>query len=340
MPNPTISQITLPSGTTYDIKDANARERITTLEAVVQGGVHFIGKTTSAIVDGSTTNPVTIEGKGSFTAVAGDIVTRGSNAEYIFDGTKWLEFGDLSGLKALAYKDSASGSYTPAGTVSKPTFTGSSSTVTITTADNTSGNYTPKGTVSQPTFTGSSSTFEGTLSVPTSVSVTTKSTTNKTATVSPASSGTVTYTPAGNNTGGGVTLKTTTVNSITAVGTLPELTMEVASGSENLTFTWNAGSLPTKGAATTVATEVDTFTQPTFTGTGVRLVTGNIAVPSAYTATLTNTDTNVSVSGTPNGSVSQPTFSGTKVQITGTTTATGSVSQPTFTGTPGTVTVS
>jgi len=44
-------------------------------------------------------------------------------------------------LGALAYKNSASTSYKPAGTVSKPTFTGSSSTVTITATDNTNGNY-------------------------------------------------------------------------------------------------------------------------------------------------------------------------------------------------------
>jgi len=72
----------------------------------------------------------------------------------------------------------------------------------------------------------------------------------------------------------------------------------------------------------------------------VRLVTGNIAVPSTYTATFTGTEDDVSVKGTPGGSVSQPTFTGTKVQLAGTTTADGTVSQPTFSGTQATITVS
>ena len=55
---------------------------------------------------------------------------------------------------------------------------------------------------------------------------------------------------------------------------------------------------------------------------------------------FTGTEGNVSTSGTPNGSVSQPTFTGTKTQLSGTTTAAGTVSQPTFTGTSKTVTVS
>ena len=83
-----------------------------------------------------------------------------------------------------------------------------------------------------------------------------------------------------------------------------------------------------------------TVTQPTFSGTGVRLVTGNIAVPNTYTATFTGTEDEVSVTGTPSGTVSQPTFTGTKTQLSGTTTAAGTVSQPTFTGTQATITVS
>ena len=46
------------------------------------------------------------------------------------------------------------------------------------------------------------------------------------------------------------------------------------------------------------------MSQPDFTGTAVRLVTGNIPVPSAYTSTFTGTEGTVSVSGTPAGSIS------------------------------------
>ena len=418
-----ISKITLPNGTTYDIKDATARAQIAELEQFTD----FLGTTTTELTDGATTNPITIDGE-SVTAKKGNIVLYG-NKEFIFSGAKWSAFGDLSALGTLAYKNSVSVTTKATGTVSKPTFTGSSSSVTITATNNTSGNYQPSGTVSKPTFTGSEMTSEGTFTPSGSISVSTATTenktatvskassgattytpegtvsaptftgtamtstgrftpggsvalsnTNQTATVSKASSGTATYTPEGSCTGGAVSLNTTTVNSITAVGSMPTYT--VASGSETLVIT--AGTPPTKGANTTVATGVKTFTQPTFTGTGARLVTGNISVPSS--ATFTGTEGEVSVSGTPSGSlsapsfsgtavrlvtgniavpktysgtftgeagtvnvsgttagsVSQPTFTGTKVQLAGTTTASGSVSQPTFTGdnVSGTVTYS
>ena len=77
----------------------------------------------------------------------------------------------------------------------------------------------------------------------------------------------VSGTPTGSCSGGGVTLNTTTVNSITNVGSLPELTFTPNAGTGNLTIAWSQGSLPTKGSDTTVATSVDQFTDPTFTGT-------------------------------------------------------------------------
>ena len=172
-----IKRITLPTGTTYDLVDQGARDLIDELS----GYTAFLGVTTTALTDGATTNPIVINGQ-SVTAVTGNIVTYGS-AEFIFNGTAWQEFGDLSGLGALAHKDNASGSYTPAGSIS-----------------------------------GSPS----------------------------------------------VTLDTTTVNSITDVGTLPSCTLPTLSTSvanETLTLSWtagsfNAGALPTKGTDTTVATGV------------------------------------------------------------------------------------
>ena len=95
----------------------------------------------------------------------------------------------------------------------------------------------------------------------------------------------------------------------------------------------------TEGTVSVSGTPSGTISQPEFTGTGVRLVTGNIAVPTS--ASFTGTEGDVSVSGTTTGSISsQGTFTGTKVQLSGTTTAAGSVSQPTFTGDEKTVTVS
>ena len=107
-----ISQITLPSGTTYNIKDTVARQ-------AAAGGIQLRGVTTTPLEDEATTNPITINGE-SYTAVNQDAVFYGKK-EFVFDGTKWHEFGDMSGLGDLATKDSASGSFTPAGTVSTPT---------------------------------------------------------------------------------------------------------------------------------------------------------------------------------------------------------------------------
>ena len=332
-----ISKITLPNGNTYNLKDAQARDDIETIRSAIAGGVTFMGETTTELTDGSTTSTITINGS-SVTATKGFLVVYNSK-EFIWDGTKWVELGDLSLLGALAYKDSASGSYTPAGSVSQPTFTGSSSSVTVTTADNASGNYQPKGTVSQPTFTGSELTSSGDYTPAGTVALTN---TNKTATVSKAASGTATYTPEGTVAAPAISVKTagstTTVNSITDVGTLPSLSTTVAN--ENLTISFSQGTLPTKGANTTVKTGDAAYeaSAPAFTGTGARLVTENIPVPTS--AAFTGTKETISVSGTPSGTVSQPTFTGTKAQISGTVTPSGTVSKPTFTGTQATITVS
>lgn len=115
---PDISEIKMPSGTIYNIKDTQARS--------AKG---WIGITTTALTDGATTNPITVNGQ-SVTAVAGNI-TSYDEQEYIFNGSVWQEFGDLSDLGTLAYKDSASGSYTPQGSVAAPDVTVTPSTDTI-----------------------------------------------------------------------------------------------------------------------------------------------------------------------------------------------------------------
>lgn len=111
-----ISKITLPSGNTYDIKDAVAREQMA-------GGIHFRGVTTTELTDGSATNPITINGQ-SYTAQNGDLVIY-SYGEFIFssDDNKWHQFGDTSELGALAYKDNVSTTIKPEGTVSTPDIT-------------------------------------------------------------------------------------------------------------------------------------------------------------------------------------------------------------------------
>lgn len=132
MPNtygPYISKVTLPTGNSYDIKDAEARDLI----AELQRNGKYLGITTTPLTEGATTNPITIDGE-SVTAKAGDwVITSDEKKEFIFNGTAWQEFGDMSDLGSLAYKDSASG------TVSVPTsassgFTGTAATLKITPA--------------------------------------------------------------------------------------------------------------------------------------------------------------------------------------------------------------
>ena len=343
-----LSRITLPSGTVYDLKDQGARDLIDALS----GYTKFLGVTTTALTDGSTTNPITINGD-SVTADTGSIATYGSE-EFIWNGTAWQAFGDLSALGDLAYKDSASGSFTPAGTVSKPTFTGSQSSVAVTATANTNGNYQPAGTVSKPSFTGAAMTSTGKFTPAGSVGLTTS---NKTATVSAASSGTATYTPAGSVSTPTITVtpSTTTIKnptSQTVAKTLATAAPGATAPANAITYYSVVGetlnlyqigyttgaSISTSDVSVVNGITSATSSQPTFTGTGARLVTGNIAVPTS--ASFTGDEGDVSVSGTTTGSVSQPTFTGTKVQLAGTTTAAGSVSQPTFTGTAGTVSVS
>lgn len=342
-----ISKVTLPSGLTYDLKDKWARDQIASLS----GYTYYMGVTTTALSDGSTTNPVIINGS-SVTANTGGICTYQSK-EFIWNGTAWQEFGDLSALGDLAYADTASTKYTPAGSISG-SFTGSESNVTVTATANANGNYQPSGSISGTTFTGASMTSTGTFTPSGSVSLTNG---NKTATVAPAASGEVTYTPAGNITAGAITVKTAgstgTIHNptkVTVAKTLETAAPSATAPANAITYYAVANetlSLYQIGYTTgdsittsdvTVKTGDATYesANPTFSGTGVRLVTGNISVPTS--ASFSGTEDDVSVSGTTTGSVSNGTFTGNKVQLAGKTTANGSISA-TFSGTEATITV-
>ena len=378
---PNLTQIELPTGSVYDLVDQGARDLIAAINNWSYVVCTNAANTPKDVTwqSGSTTITGTLEAASS-TMYKIYLVpdTNGTNDtydEYITvnpSGTtyKWEMFGNTklpdmsqylknksghSGGTAgdLAYKDSVSASYTPAGTVSQPTFTGSSSTVTITSSASSSGNYQPTGTVSQPTFSGSSLTSTGTYTPAGSVSLTN---TNKSTTVSKAASGDATYTPEGTVSTPTISLGangTTSVNSATkktvvtdmavadpsATAATGELVYCSVSGTK-LTlkkFVETTGdSITTSSVSVVKGAATWTSTQPTFTGTGARLVTGNIAVPSS--ASFSGTEASLSVSGTPSGTVSQPSFTGTKVQLSGTTTASGTVSQPTFSGTAATIT--
>ena len=357
-----ISKITLPSGTTYDLKDATARSQI----AALSNYTAYAGVTTSVLTDGATTNPIVVGGN-NVAAKTGMICTYGSK-EFIWNGSAWQEFGDLSGLGNLAYADTASASYTPAGTVAS-TFTGTNDQsieilatdsdpklkpIEIPHADDFVKIYDGTGTITGTTFTGASMTSTGTFTPSGSVNLTNS---NQTATVSPASSGTATYTPAGNITAGAITVKTAgatgTIHNPTKV-TVAKTVVAAAPGATapanaltyysvaNETLSLYQLGYTTGDSITTSDVTVKTgdaayqSANPTFSGTGVRLVTGNISVPSS--ASFSGTEGNVSVSGTTTGSVSNGTFTGTGARL-----VTGNISVPSsasFTGTEDDITVS
>lgn len=128
---PTVKEVTLPSGNSYYLKDADVRNwigtgstsgaeyRITELESAVEAlenATHWLGITTTTLTDGSTTNPITIGGE-SVTAKSGDIVQDSNGIEFIFNGTAWQQFGASIGtLKAFAFVDTGTVTIKPAGT--------------------------------------------------------------------------------------------------------------------------------------------------------------------------------------------------------------------------------
>lgn len=334
-----LSKIKMPTGTEYAIKDATARNEIEQLKTAMTGKVTPIGTTTTALTDQATTNPIKIN-NADVTAVAGNLVYY-NKKEFIFDGTKWIELGDLSSLGSLAYKNSATGKFTPAGSVSQPTFNGTESSVTVTATENTSGAFQPGGTVSKPSFTGASMTSTG------------KFTPAGNITISQATSGTTNFTPAGTVAAPTITITesesaTTTIKNPTS----KTVATAIATAAPGSTAPANAVTL------FSVSGETLTLNQIGYT-TGASISTSDVSVKkgaASYTATATapkftgtatvisasfaGTQGNVSVSGTTTGDVSQPTFTGKKYNLSGKTTASGTVTKPTFTGTEGNVTVS
>lgn len=359
-----ISKIQLPSGSIYDIKDSVARE-------MAAGTIHLVeGTCTTPLEDKATTNPIIINDE-SYTAKKADAVIY-INKEFVFDGTQWHEFGDLTGLGDLAFKNSASGNFTPAGTVSQPTFTGEEMTSTGTVAATgtvsqptftgdemtSTGSVTAAGTVSQPTFTGDEMTSTGTFQPTGTVSQPTFEGAQGNVSVSgtPAGSigvgaGTANYTPAGTVSAPNVTVTPTKDNtgymassatgggSVTpgaaAQATMPDLAMTVEN--ETLSLSWTPGSF-TPNTPTAV-------TLPTF---AAKEVVTDIESATASVPTFTGTGVDLEFTGTamnstgkftPEGTVSQPTFSGNTGNVSVSGTPEGTVSQPTFTGSAADVSV-
>lgn len=112
-PTTTIDGMPIPNGSVYTEIDTGKNfmfdyDNATWYEVSIggggtSGGIVLVGVTTTDLTDGATTNPITVDGQ-SYTAQPNDAVIYG-NKEFLFDGTYWHEFGDMSGLGSAAYKD-------------------------------------------------------------------------------------------------------------------------------------------------------------------------------------------------------------------------------------------
>lgn len=393
---PYLDKVKLPSGNEYWFQDAWAQERLDSLGDIVVGGdgVHFKGETTSQLTDEITTNPIVIDGQ-NYTPAIGDLVIY-AKREFVWSGSKWLELGDLSSFGALATKDSATGSIDVPIVISA-TFSGNEGPVTISTASSAGGNYQPSGTISKPGFTGTAATItvsgvpSGSVSKPTfsgepatisvsgipngSVSKPTFNGTAATISVSGIPSGSVSK-PSFTGTAGSVSVSgipngtvdtptisvvsagsTTAVNSITSVGSLPSLIMKLHETDVHmLEITWNSGTLPSiesktvKTGDASYQASAPTFTGSTSTFSGSYTPAGTVSTPefTGSTSTFTGTYTPAGTVSTPNftgatstftgsytpaGTVSTPEFTGSTSTFSGSYTPSGSVAQPTFTGT-------
>lgn len=157
--NATISQIKLPSGTTYDIKDAQAREDISSIEQKIVNGTSWVGTTTTPLADKATAAVIVINGA-DHTVLNGDIAQYG-NSEFIATVTEnggiktvvWDLFGEAGSFGALAFKDNASGNVEVTGTAIGGVFTGTEAT--ISSSGTTAGvavddiSYTPAGSITE-----------------------------------------------------------------------------------------------------------------------------------------------------------------------------------------------
>ena len=290
-----ISQITLPDGNTYDLKDLEARGLISQLSA---GTLAFVKSTAANKTPyGVTWNDGTSDIVGSLVAASGTqgkiyLVPHTVNnktiyAEYVTVDVSdtstpsyvWEKLGDtevsFEGLGSLAYKSSASGSVSFT-TADSASFSNGSVSASAT--------YTPAGTVSTPTITVT----PATSSIPTKL------------TDGSVSAGSAASFTSGTFSGGSFTQGTDQF-------VAPTLTTSVSG--EVLTISFTQGSFTQGSDSFTAATHgADTFQANTPTS-----------------VTLPTYDSTTVVTGITSASSTQPTFSGTEATISSTGSASGDV---------------
>ena len=280
-----IDKITLPTGTEYTIVDKDARTAIDNMSSYTS----FLGVTTATqITDGSTTAQVNIAGS-TVTATTGAIVIykpqTGNAQEFIWEGSKWQFFGDIeaSNLGALAYKNSASGTYTKFKSV-----TSGSNTVTST------GSYTPNGSIS---LTKEAQTF----------GITTTSTSPSNSAnywiYEPQGTISISSNAIGSTSGDfltGITGRTalTSISTAAPTATAPAGGLNYTSVSEhNLNLGYIIHTTANTVSNSTSAKALKTVTKPTYSGgfTGTTIYVKPLSVTVATAASFTGTSATVTV---------------------------------------------
>ena len=281
-----ITEITLPTGTTYEIVDEGARTLLNTLSNYSE----FLGvlASTSTISDGTTTANVVLASGTAVTAQKGNIVIQSVTGtagmmgrEFIYDGTQWQIFGDIStqNLGNLAYKSQATGSVnvikSVSGTIGTVTSTGYAAAPVIT--------LTPETT---------------TLALTTTSAIESGTTT----------AGILTYTPAG-TVAASLSASTQTylravagntlVSSITTANPTATLTggVKIAEvNTHNLILSWltygTSNAIKSSSAANAISAA--SVKSASFTGTSVYFMPLQVAIPTSATASTAS----VNVSGT------------------------------------------
>lgn len=322
-----LSKLTI-GGNQYDIKDAEARAEIVDIKSSITGAMHYIGVSSTAIADGDSTGPWTINSKtyiasgtpveGQVLLTAGDVAVYApagkAELEFVWSGTQWQEYGSTGSIKALAFKDSASGDVACAGSnaASAVSFSGTATETVLKAIDSaavapsftegtfsagtlpsfTEGSFTPASisegfysagsaaSYSHSGFSGGSLGNATTSTFATEGVVTSVDEANETLTISAASTSSAvtaqgTFTPA--------SYGTDTFNG----GTPTTLDLTKFNGGSKAADTFSAGTLPSKAADSFSAGSAATFTtQSVVTDLGTATAAAQTFSGSTVTVTV------------------------------------------------------
>lgn len=322
-----LSKLTI-GGNQYDLKDAEARAEIVDIKSSITGAMHYIGVSSTAIADGDSTGPWTINSKtyiasgtpteGQVLLAAGDVAvyapTGKAELEFVWSGTQWQEYGSTGSIKALAFKDSASGDVACAGSnsASAVSFSGTATETVLKAVDSaavapsftegafsagtlpsfTEGSFTPASlsegfysagsaaSYSHTGFSGGSLGNATTSTFATEGVVTSVDEANETLTISAASTSSAvtaqgTFTPA--------SYGTDTFNG----GTPTTIDVTKFNGGSKAADTFSAGTLPSKAADSFSAGSAATFTtQSVVTNLGTATAAAQTFSGSTVTVTV------------------------------------------------------